>query len=136
MADAGSIRIVLNALNEFTEKRIKVITLDAHANLVEDTPRRTGWARSNWVPSIGSPAKLDGTPPKGDDAAAAEARQRASAAQSGIAQVVAAYKLPLGRIYISNNVPYITRLNEGSSKQAPAGFVQSAILRAVRSAFS
>ncbi len=35
-----------------------------------------------------------------------------------------------GRLFLSNNVPYISRLNDGSSGQAPAGFVQAAIARA------
>lgn len=134
MAEPGSIRFVLDALNRFTEKHVKVITLDAVANLVEDTPRRTGWARSNWVPSIGSPKELDGTPPAEDQARAAVG-QRDAAREAGIAQIVTGYRLSLGRIYITNNVPYIQRLNDGSSKQAPAGFVQAAILRAVRGAF-
>jgi formaldehyde-activating enzyme involved in methanogenesis len=32
---------------------------------------------------------------------------------------------------VSNNVPYINRLNEGHSAQAPAGFVQQAVAKAV-----
>ena len=34
-------------------------------------------------------------------------------------------------MFVSNNVKYITRLNDGYSRQAPAGFVQSAIRKAV-----
>lgn len=34
-------------------------------------------------------------------------------------------------IYICNNVPYIQRLNDGYSAQAPAGFVQLAVRAAV-----
>lgn len=134
MAEPGSIRFVLGVLERFTEKHIKIITLDAVANLVEDTPRRTGWARSNWVPSIGTPKDMNGTPPP-EKAAAAHVGQRSAEREAGIAQIVTGYRLSLGRIYITNNVPYIRRLNEGSSKQAPAGFVQAAILRAVRGAF-
>lgn len=134
MAQPGSIRFVLDVLTRFTEKHVKIITLDAVANLVEDTPRRTGWARSNWVPSIGTPKDLDGTPPD-DDAARGAVGQRDAAREAGIAQIVTGYRLGLGRIYITNNVPYIRRLNDGHSKQAPAGFVQAAILRAVRGAF-
>lgn len=134
MAEPGSIRFVLDALTRFTEQHVKVITLDAVANLVEDTPRRTGWARSNWVPSIGTSADLDGTPPA-DDQSSAAVGQRSAEREAGIAAIVTGYRLSLGRIYITNNVPYIQRLNDGHSKQAPAGFVQAAILRAVRGAF-
>lgn len=134
MAAPGSLRFVLDVLNGFTEKHVKIITLDAVANLVEDTPRKTGWARANWIPSIGQPTAVDGSPPT-EDAAKSAVRQRDAARESAIANIVSAYKLPMGRVFISNNVPYINRLNDGHSKQAPAGFVQAAILRAARGAF-
>lgn len=38
--------------------------------------------------------------------------------------------------YISNNVPYINRLNEGSSEQAPRRFVQTAVARGIQVAES
>lgn len=126
MAGKGSVQIVVQALKQFTEKHIKIIVLDATANLIEDTPRDTGWARSNWIPSIGKQREdTDGSP---------EAVSQA-AQQLGIAQVATSYTLERGPIYITNNVPYIRRLNDGWSKQAPAGFIQAAILRAVASAF-
>lgn len=39
-------------------------------------------------------------------------------------------------IFIRNNAPYITRLNEGSSPQAEAGFVQNAIRDGFNAAIS
>jgi hypothetical protein len=126
MAGPGSLQFVMQVLRQFTEKHVKIITLDATANLVEDTPRDTGWARSNWVPSIGkSVDHTVGTP---------ESVSK-SASESGVAAVASGYTLEKGPVFISNNVPYIGRLNDGSSKQAPSGFVQAAILRAVRGAF-
>lgn len=131
--DPGSIRFVIGALTSFTEKHVKVIALDAVANLVEDTPRKTGWARANWIPSIGVSSALDGTAPAQDDSGQIAAR--AQARESGIAQIVTSYTLGAGRIFITNGVPYLPALNDGTSSQAPAGFVQAAILRAVRGAF-
>jgi hypothetical protein len=37
-------------------------------------------------------------------------------------------------IWLSNNLPYITPLNEGHSHQAPAGFVELAILKGIEAA--
>lgn len=109
-------------LEEFTEGIIKEITVNATAELIEETPVKTSWARSNWVPNIGNPKEeVVGTPEN----------PNAFEQESGVANVLAYYKLP-ATVFISNNVPYITRLNEGSSTQAPAGFVQSAIAKAVR----
>ncbi len=53
----------------------------------------------------------------------------ASAAETiNQARAVLATKKPGQKIYITNNLPYIRRLNDGYSKQAPAGFVERAVL--------
>lgn len=44
------------------------------------------------------------------------------------AKIILRNKKPGDSIYITNNLPYIRKLNEGSSKQEPAGFVERAIL--------
>ena len=131
-AEPGSIRFVVGVLERFTEKHVKIITLDATANLIEDTPRDTGWARNNWVPSIGSPSRREGDVLDPDEGDVAEARRDS---ERGQAAVATGYTLKRGKVFISNNVPYITRLNDGHSRQAPSGFVQAAIARAVRGAF-
>lgn len=35
-------------------------------------------------------------------------------------------------VFVSNNVPYINRLNDGYSKQAPANFIQQGVSAAIR----
>jgi len=117
------IRAIVKLLHGFTSKLIRKITLDITANLIEDTPVDTGWAQSNWVPRFGTEfSKPDGT------------RESVSKAaqQQGIALIAATYSLDDGFIWITNNVPYIVNLNEGSSKKAPAGYVQAAILRGIQ----
>lgn len=123
MAKPGSLLFVLSELNKFTEKHVKILTLDVTANLIEDTPRDTGWARSNWIPSIGRSF---------DNTVGSPEAVSAAAQQAGLASVVTSYVMRSGVVYVSNNVDYILPLNDGSSKQAPAGFVQFAVLRAVR----
>lgn len=121
------IRVVLDALEQFTERIIKKLTLDIVANLVAapgegGTPVDTGWARANWVPQIGSPR----VSPVGSRSSVSTGAQ-----QAGVATVAASYRLSGGKVFISNNVPYITDLNEGTSQQAPAGFIQAAIVKAL-----
>jgi len=112
---------------------MKKVVLDIVANLVSSpntgygTPVDTGWARTNWVPGIGTPP----TGTAGSREAAEAGILDTSMQQRGLAEVAAAYKLNQGSIFISNNVPYIVLLNEGSSAQAPAGFVQNAIMKAI-----
>jgi len=127
MADP-QVRAIVRGLTQLTERAIKKITLDVTANLIGTTPVDTGWARANWVPSIGLPVEedLSQASPTEQSASAAGARQ-----QGALAGVAASYKLRMGSVFISNNVPYIVRLNEGSSSQAPAAFVQAAINKAV-----
>ena len=123
------IAVIVDALEGVAEQIIKKLTLDAVANLVKapsegGTPVDTGWARANWFANVGVPTTETAGDP--EDVAAATAQQQ----QAGLGSVLA-YKLVAGPVFISNNVPYILRLNEGSSKQAPAGFVQKAIQLAV-----
>lgn len=130
---ADQVRIVISSLDRFTAKVVKRLTLEAHANLVAapsegGTPVDTGWARANWVPTIGAPA----ADTVGTQEQAAAGNVNAGAAEAGLARVVTQYRLEQGPVFLTNNVPYIGFLNEGSSRQAPKGFVQLAIAKAVR----
>lgn len=101
---------------------VKRLVFETTANLVETTPVDTGWARANWIPSIGEP----------EDATFGERTAVSSDAQeAGIADMLG-YQLAAGPAYVSNNVDYIDHLNDGTSTKAPAGFVESAIERGVQ----
>ena len=116
-------------LERFVERVTVKITLDVTANLIEDTPVDTGWARANWVPSVGKPSRR---PAQLFSGRTPSASVQAAAAKQSLGQAQAlGYKLDRGRVFVNNNVNYITRLNDGYSRQAPAGFVQRAIRKAV-----
>lgn len=127
MADP-QIRAIVRGIERLTERVVTKITLDVLANLIETTPVDTGWARANWVPSIGSAFEADLGGVRATPQAAASASQRQSSAAASVAST---YSLDRGRVYITNNVPYVPRLNDGHSAQAPTGFVQAAIRKAV-----
>lgn len=119
------------ALKKLTEKLIKKITLDVTANLIAPpsqggTPIDTGWARVNWVPSMTKPFK--GTAGTGRDARQGDVNPADQ--QRGQAEILL-YTLSKGNTFVTNNVPYIQKLNAGSSKQAPRAFVQQAIAKAL-----
>jgi hypothetical protein len=118
----------LAAINEqldaLVEDAVKAVTINATAKLIAATPVKTGWARANWIPSVAEPRE----DPAGSPDAVSE-----SAQAQGLAEV-AAYRItegPAAPAYVTNAVPYISRLNAGSSAQAPAEFVQRAIDQAV-----
>lgn len=121
------IRIVARALTSTSERIVKRLALNVNAELIKRTPVDTGWARANWVPNIGGPY----TETAGTRAQAEEGNIDLGPQQLGLAQIATTYKLG-PEIHQTNNVPYIRRLNNGSSRQAGARFVQAAILRAIR----
>lgn len=107
-------------------KAVKALEFELVANLVEATPVDTGWARANWIGSVGEPTDaVDGAPSAKGEATTAGALQK-----SGQAAVLA-YTVAQGDVWVSNNVPYINRLDLGTSTQAPAGFIEIAIGEAV-----
>jgi hypothetical protein len=80
------------------------------------TPVDTGRARSNWAADEGAPGQhLHEFP----DAKPGSVPAPATPDVSGISGTKP--------VYIINNLPYIKRLEEGHSKQAPAGMVRLAI---------
>lgn len=95
-------------------------------NLVYDTPVDVSTAVSNWVVGLGEPngtrkvAIVPGFKGSTGDASAAAAL--------ALAMALLKTKRPGESIWISNNLAYIRRLNDGYSHQAPAGFVERAQL--------
>jgi len=129
MAATPQLAVVIKSLEIFTEGLIRKMAFDVVANLRKagsegGTPVDTGWARANWVPSLGGEPASE---PVGSKISVLSAE---AATQSGLGSLLN-YKLLIGPVYITNNVPYITRLNDGHSSQAPKGFVQAAITAAV-----
>lgn len=120
------VRVVVDELRKDVSRVVRELVVGLHGRLVETTPVDTGWARTNWVPQVGS--AFGGTAGTREDAEAG--RLDHSPATAGLLDV-ARYDVSRGDVHVTNNVPYIEKLNAGSSRQAPAAFVQEAIARAV-----
>lgn len=88
--------------------------------LVLTTPVDTGRARANWLVGIDRPIvePTDREDPSGGQTIATN-------------NEVIRSRNPEQGIYISNNLPYINRLNLGHSAQAPGGFIQAAVKRGI-----
>jgi hypothetical protein len=106
---------IMAALDRHVEQAVVRVAVNVTAELTATTPVDTGWARANWIPSLRTPASGTGA-----------TRQAA-----GLAEVVA-FRIADGKALVTNNVPYIRFLNGGSSKQAPAMFVEQAVAKAVQ----
>lgn len=105
---------------------VRKVAIAIDSAVVLATPVDTGRARSNWQVEINAPAAgaIDAHYPGKEGSTQGQNAQKA---------------LDLGRekideyktgstIHITNNLPYIGRLNDGYSAQAPVGFVESAVL--------
>lgn len=112
---------------------VRRIQLRAMQTLPSATPVDTGHARSAWTPNVGSPVvdRLDR--PSDAKAARGAASGRAAANRAKAEGIARSYLLRQGKVFISNNVPYVVFLDQGSSAQAPANFVERALTAAILS---
>lgn len=119
-ADGLSIHV---ELTEFASQEMRKLGILADQAIVAATPFDTGRAKSNWLMSLGAP-----------DESINESSISINGSYSTqlAASVLGNYPTDsLPDIWICNNLPYIARLNDGWSQQAPAKFVETAIEQAV-----
>lgn len=92
------------------ENTVRKVALGTQAELSRATPVDTGRARSNWFGSVNTPAR--GT----------------TQFTGGLRPMnVERFSVVSDVIFITNNLPYIKPLNDGSSAQAPSGFVYNVV---------
>lgn len=91
---------------------IRKVAIDMTSRIVLRTPVDTGRARANWTVSLGSPVYASGVQV---DKTGAATISRGTAA-------LGAFKAGPS-IWIANGLPYIERLEDGYSGQAPGGMV-------------
>lgn len=119
-------RVIAVKVTKNADRMVREVALRVDQILVMETPVASGYARSNWIPAlgIGSIEERPSFGPGGGSLQIAEMQQ-----------VVAQYSGDVKRaIHITNNVIYINRLNEGWSAQAPAGFVDAAVIKGIEAA--
>ena len=107
-------------LEDNVGKAVRAVALEIDSAVVQSTPVDTGRARSNWIVQINSSAT-------GEVSSGSIDRSGQGALSRG-RSTIAGFKAGKDRsIHITNNVPYIGDLNNGTSAQAPANFVQAAV---------
>ncbi len=121
MTTKANVARVNQDLRRFVTRVVILLAVRITENIIRTTPVDTGFAKASWIPSVGAPVQ--------SVAGSREAVNR-SAQDAGVARLKT-YKLGQGVIHIVNNVPYIADLNDGSSAQAPAAFVQGGIVRGI-----
>jgi hypothetical protein len=111
---------------------VRDVAMAVDRAVVTSTPADEGRAISNWRMGIGvvpSGEVPPYSPGKHGDTRATNEKSAIDQAQETVAQYKGGQT-----IHIANNLPYIGLLNDGSSAQAPAGFVQTAVQTGLQAA--
>ena len=118
-ADRVSMRIkgYMKNVDENSASIVPHIVVSIIDDVSQDTPVKTGMARSGWNASKYGPDYVR----RPDIVSQGEVVNRAISRMGTRANSA----------FVSNGVPYIGLLDQGSSQQAPAGFVRAAVRRAV-----
>lgn len=114
---------ILEELEEELNELQRNLTEKVLISLVLATPKKTGNATGNWHVTINQPSSdlLIRNDQQG---------RKVIAEEKKFIEQAKNYAFPI--LYINNNVDYITNLNDGSSAQAPAKFIERAINEAER----
>ena len=128
---------IIEALETVSERVVIAISTSFVANMQAQpqaggTPRETGWAAANWSVAIGERPSVTRADLEADQDQRNVAAARADSERT-IAVLQTSYTLNQGKVFAFNPVPYIVKLNSGSSSQAPSGFVQRGINKAITS---
>lgn len=114
------------------DRTVRMAALAADQAVVLATPVDKGRARSNWLVELDAPARTTIEPYAPGEAGSTGGANATAALAQGQATIALYNGDRNTAIAISNNLPYIEPLNNGSSRQAPAGFVQKAVQAAVK----
>lgn len=110
------------------ERAVKDCAGAVARSVISNTPADTGRARSNWTAGMDEAlAKMLPAYVPGEKGSTAEANAEIAINQA--IEEIDRFDINANRsVHISNSLPYIGALNDGHSKQAPAGFVQMAVM--------
>lgn len=98
------------------EKERKAVCVELFRSVIQDTPVDTGRAKGNWQTSVDSPIRS--TTDRVDKTGGA-----------AIAEMMANLGEGDCTVHLTNNLPYISKLEFGSSKQSPTGMVRKNLAR-------
>lgn len=118
MSEASRIRRwAAQEISRNISQQTRAVALHVLTGVVMRTPVDTGRARGNWNTAIGGPSgRVD-----------MNARDPAGAGSVARGAAVIATHREFQQIVLDNNLPYIGRLNDGWSKQAPRMYVEQVI---------
>lgn len=130
MADLADLAKRMKKLAASLESEASRCALEVAEALVDDlahtTPVDTSAALSNWLGALESPNMAVVEPHLPGHKGSTRLRSANGTVEAF--KIDTEKKKPGQAIFISNSINYIRRLDEGSSKQQPAGFVHRSVL--------
>ena len=122
-------------LEEIKDMLDKKVLVELWKNLsYEYTPVCSGYAAANWYvsPNLPRTKSIHGEPPEWqeDFKGCVKSYSPNKQAQADVLKYTKKYR----KWYVTNTAPYISQLNEGYSKKAPAKFVEAAVFEVVAKA--
>lgn len=119
----GEPQVIIDSLDSLVGAVASFVAEAVANQLKNTTPRLTGLASASWIVSVGTPTTRIGGILHSDGK---DSTVNTTPQIEGLARLNS-YELKQGQIFISNLLPYILRLNSGSSTKAPSGFVEMSI---------
>lgn len=113
----SDLRKFADSLGIGLETVIRKLSLEVFTGVVQKTPVDKGRARASWVIALETPISSPNLP-EDRQMSASEAGSIANRQLSKLSQIK-----PFSTVFISNSLPYIGELEDGSSRQAPEGMV-------------
>jgi uncharacterized protein CbrC (UPF0167 family) len=113
MSFTGDLSKFTDAVEKNHNTVVKKVSFDMASKIIKRTPVDTGRAKANWHVELNNQRMFttDDTDTRGASTIAEAASE--------------INKVKIGdSVYITNNLPYIEELENGSSQQAPAGMVK------------
>lgn len=110
MSFATQLNAFVTGTQEKIDKTVKGATVALATRVITETPFDTTAAQGNWQASVGQP-KTDILDRTGADAAMADVSANVPDEAGSV-------------VYLSNNLPYIRKLEYGHSDQSPQGMVR------------
>lgn len=128
---ANNLEARAKAIPELANRLAKHVAETIVIELATKTPVDTSKAISNWQVTLNSPATAEINAHY--EGSHGSTYGQSSSETISLARALLRNKKPGQTIFITNNADYIRKLNEGSSSQAPAGFVEAAVLVGINS---
>lgn len=125
MSFSGDMKRFVRITEQASDEIVRATTIALFNGVIRDTPVDTGRARGDWQTTVETPANgengREDPTPAGRDGGPAQAEVVANTPRKAG-----------GETYLTNSLPYIEELENGSSKQAPSGMVRRNLARVQR----